>query len=115
MLDGTIMLTYIVKYGDWYIAFGKTVLGFLFGCVWALMGFLFAVWIPNRYVALIAPFVLYESMWVGLDKVVWLNPIRLLRGDDVGSYPLAAGVECVYIIVVSAVIMAGLVRRYRNG
>ena len=115
MLDGTIMLTYIVKYGDWYIAFGKTVLGFLFGCVWALMGFLFAVWIPNRYVALIAPFVLYESMWIGLDGIVWLNPIRLLRGDDVGSYPLAAGVECVYIIVVSAVIMAGLVRRYRNG
>ena len=115
LLDGTIMLTYIVKYGDWYIAIGKTVLGFLFGCVWALMGFLFAVWIPNRYVALIAPFVLYESMWIGLDGIVWLNPIRLLRGDDVGSYPLAAGVECVYIIVVSAVIMAGLVRRYRNG
>ena len=115
LLDGTIMLTYIVKYGDWYIAVGKTVLGFLFGCVWALMGFLFAVWIPNRYVALIAPFVLYESMWIGLDGIVWLNPIRLLRGDDVGSYPLAAGVECVYIIVVSNVIMAGLVRRYRNG
>ena len=75
LLDGTIMLTYIVKYGDWYIAVGKTVLGFLFGCVWALMGFLFAVWIPNRYVALIAPFVLYESMWIGLDGIVWLNPI----------------------------------------
>lgn len=115
LLDGTIMLTYIVKYGDWYIAVGKTVLGFLFGCVWALMGFLFAVWIPNRYVALIAPFVLYESMWIGLDGIVWLNPIRLLRGDDVGSYPLAAGVECVYIIAVSTVTMAGLVRRYRNG
>ena len=87
----------------------------LFGCAWALMGFMFAVWIPNRYVALIAPFVLYESMWIGLDRVVWLNPIRLLRGDDVGSYPLAAGMECVYIIAVSTVIMAGLVRRYRNG
>ena len=36
LLDGTIMLTYIVKYGDWYIAIGKTVLGFLFGCVWSL-------------------------------------------------------------------------------
>ena len=109
------MLTYLMKYGDWYIAAGKTVLGFLFGSVWALVGLLFAVWIPNRYVALIAPFVLYESMWIGLDGIVWLNPIRLLRGDDVGSYPLAAGVECVYIIIVSAVIMAGLVRRYRNG
>ncbi|MCI8744322.1 MAG: hypothetical protein HFI25_01435 [Lachnospiraceae bacterium] len=115
LLDGTIMLTYIIQYGDWYIAVGKTVLGFLFGCVWSLVGLLFAVWTPNRYVALIAPFVLYESMWIGLNGIPWLNPIRLLRGDDVGSYPLAAGVECVYILIVSAFIMAGLVRRYRNG
>ncbi|MDE7311877.1 MAG: hypothetical protein K2N87_09745 [Eubacterium sp.] len=115
MLDGIIILTYVLKYGDWYIAVGKTMLGFLFGCVWALMGFMFAVWIPNRYVALIAPFVLYESMWIGLDGIIWLNPIRLLRGDDVGSYPLAAAVECVYLLAVSALILAGLVRRYRNG
>lgn len=115
LLDGTIMLTYVVKYGDWYIAVGKTVLGFLFGCVWALIGLAFAVWTGNRYIALIAPFVLYESMWIGLNEVPWLNPIRLLRGDDVGSYPLAAGMECVYLVVVSAIIMAGLVRRYRNG
>lgn len=115
LLDGTIMLTYITKYGDWYIAVGKTVLGFLFGWVWALMGLAFAIWTANRYVALIAPFVLYESMWIGLNGVSWMNPIRLLRGDDVGSYPLAAGMEFVYLIIVSAVIMAGLVRRYRNG
>lgn len=115
LLDGTIMLAYVLKYGDWYIAAWKTMLGFLFGSVWALMGFAFAVWIPNRYVSLIAPFVLYESMWIGLDGIVWLNPIRLLRGDDVGSYLLAAGAECAYLLVVSAVIMAGIMRRYRNG
>ncbi len=33
-----------------------------------LLGFLFAVWIPNRYVALIAPVVLYESM---VDRTGW--------------------------------------------
>ena len=115
MIEGTVIFTYIMKYGDGYVAVGKTVLGFLFGCVWALVGFAFAVWIPNRYVALIAPFVLYESLWIALYQIIWLNPIFLLRGDDVGSYPLAAGVECVYIIAVSTVIMAGLVRRYRNG
>ncbi len=115
LLDGTILLSYVTTYGDWYIMVGKTILGFLFGCVWALVGFMFAVWIPNRYVALIAPFVLYESMWIGLDKIPRLNPVRLLRGDDVGSYPLAAGAECFYLLVVSAVIMAGLGRRYRDG
>ena len=79
------------------------------------MGFAFAVWTANRYVALIAPFVLYESLWIALDKMPYLNPIRLLRGEDVGSYSLAAGMECIYLIVVSAVILAGLMRRYRNG
>jgi len=115
MLEGMVMLIYITKYGDWCILAGKTVLGFLFGCVWALVGLAFAVWIPNRYVALIAPFVLYESMWLGLDKVPWLNPIRLLRGDDLDSYPLSAGIECIYLVIVSGVIIAGVVRRYRNG
>lgn len=115
MLQGMVMLTYIKKYGDWYIVVGKTVLGFLFGCVWALVGLAFAVWIPNRYVALIAPFVLYESMWLGLSEIPLLNPIRLLRGDDLNSYPLSAGMECIYLAVVSVIIIAGLVRRYRNG
>lgn len=115
LMQGSIILTYIMKYGDWYIVVGKTVLGFLFGCVWALVGLVFAVWIPNRYVALIAPFVLYESMWLGLSGIPLLNPIRLLRGDDVNSYPLAAGMECVYFGIVSVMIMIGLARRYRNG
>ena len=88
MIEGTVIFTYIMKYGDGYVAVGKTVLGFLFGCVWALVGFAFAVWIPNRYVALIAPFVLYESLWIALYQIIWLNPIFLLRGDDVGSLSL---------------------------
>lgn len=115
MLEGMVMLTYITKYGDWYIGVGKTVLGFLFGGIWALAGLAFAVWIPNKYVALIAPFVLYESMWLGLDKVPLLNPIRLYRGDDLNSYPLSAGMEILYLLVVSAIILSGMMRRHRNG
>lgn len=115
LLKGTILMHYVAKYGDWYVALGKIILGFLFGCVWSLVGLAFAVWIPNRYVSLIAPFALYESLWIAFYEVAWLNPIWLLRGDDVGSYPLAAGVECAYIMIVSAIIMAGLARRYRNG
>ncbi len=115
MLQGMVMLTYITKYGDWYIGVGKIVLGFLFGCICALAGLAFAVWIPNRYVALIAPFVLYESMWLGLNKIPLLNPICLYRRDSLNNYPLSAAMECVYLLAVSAVILAGLVRRHRNG
>lgn len=113
--QGTVMLTYITKYGDWYIVAGKVLLGFLFGCIWALVGLAFAVWIPNRYVALIAPFVLYESLWLGLENVPILNPIMLLRGDDLNSYPLSILMECVWLLAVSMIVLAGMRRRYRNG
>ncbi len=115
MLQGMVLLDYIIKYGDWYIAVGKTIIGFLFGGLLALVGLAFAVWIPNRYVALIAPFVLYESMWLGLEKLPLLNPMNLYRGESLGSYPLTVLMQCVYLAVAGFVIMAGLIRRYRNG
>lgn len=115
MLEGMILLAYITKYGDWYIGVGKTLIGFLFGCVWALVGLAFAVWIPNRYVALIAPFVLYESLWLSLAEVPLLNPISLYRGESLNSYPLTVAMECVYLVVVIPVIMAGIRRRHRDG
>ncbi len=115
MLQGMVLLDYITKYGDWYIGVGKIIIGFLFGCLLALVGLAFAVWIPNRYVALIAPFVLYESLWLGLERVPLLNPISLYRGESLNSYPLTVVMQCVYLVAVSFVIMAGLIRRYRNG
>ena len=61
LMAGTALMFYIENYGEWYIFLWKVILGFLFGCIWALAGLAFAVWLPNKYVALIAPFVLYEA------------------------------------------------------
>ncbi len=104
-----------LNYGEWYIFLWKVILGFLFGCIWALAGLAFAVWLPNKYVALIAPFVLYEAMWLALGKIPVLNPIYLMRGDDLNNYPLSGFMECIYILLASFVVMWGLKRRYRNG
>lgn len=113
MLDLAIEFTYIESYGDGFIFVWKVILTFLFGCIWALAGLAFAVWIPNKYVSLIAPFVLYESMWVGFYNLPLLNPIWLRRGLD--NYPLSAFMECVYILLAAAVVLWGLKRRFRNG
>lgn len=112
--QGTVMLTYIREYGDWYIVVGKVLLGFLFGCIWSLVGLAFAAWVLNRYVALIAPFVLYESLWLGLEKIPLLNPIRLLRGDDLNSYPLSIAMESLWLLAVCVIVLVGLNRRCRN-
>ena len=114
-MAGKALIFYIEHYGEWYIFLWKVILGFLFGCIWALAGLAFAVWLPNKYVALIAPFVLYEAMWLVLGKISVLNPIYLMRGDDLNNYPLSGFMECVYVLLISLVVMWGLKRRYRNG
>ena len=115
LMAGTALMFYIESYGEWYIFLWKVILGFLFGCIWALAGLAFAVWLPNKYVALIAPFVLYEAMWLALGKISVLNPVYLMRGDDLNNYPLSGLMECIYILLVSFAVMWGLERRYRNG
>ena len=117
LLDGTVVYYYIEHYGEWYIFAGKVLLGFLFGCMWALAGLAFAVWMPNKYVALIGPFVLYEAMWLslGTGRLMVLNPIYMWRGNDLNSYPLSVLMECIYILLAAAAVMLGLKRRCRNG
>ena len=115
LMAGTAMMSYIESYGDWYIFLWKVILGFLFGCIWALAGLAFAVWLPNKYVSLIAPFVLYEAMWLALGNVPILNPIYLMRGDDLNNYLLSGIMECIYILLAASVVMWELKRRYRNG
>ena len=109
LLEGSKIIEGIVKYGDWYVIAGKTLMGFLFGALWALVGFAFAVWIPNRYVGLLAPFVLYEALWMFLGFVPY-NPGFLVSGGNVdhGNFPLAAFIDAVYIGVTVAVIYRGL-------
>lgn len=114
-MAGTALAFYIENYGEWYIFLWKVILGFLFGCIWALAGLAFSVWLLNKYVALIAPFVLYEAMWLALGKIPALNPIYLLRGDDLNNYSLSGLMEGMYILLASFAVMWGLKRRYRNG
>lgn len=108
---GTKMQYYLENYGDGYILIGKVLLGFLFGVLWALVGMAFSVWFCNRYVSLIAPFILYEVMWLLLYHYPVLNPIYLIRGDDLNSYPLSGIMEILYIIIAAVVIWIGLKRR----
>lgn len=89
----------------------KVLLGFLFGAAWALAGLAFAVWMPNKYVSLIAPFVLYQSLYILMPN--FLNPALLVRGDDVGHL-LSAVLECVWILIAAAAVMAGFRRRCRD-
>jgi hypothetical protein len=112
-MEGTKMVYYLQQYGDWYVLCSKVLLGFLFGAMFALVSLAFAVWSLNRYVAMIAPFILYEAMWVMLYEVRFLNPIYLVRGDDLNSYPLSMLMELMYIVLAAVVVWFGLKKRVK--
>lgn len=112
--QGTQMQYYLEYYGDWYILIGKVLLGFLFGALWALIGMALSVWFCNRYISIVAPFIIYEAMWLLLYNYRFLNPIFLIRGDSLNSYPLSGAMEIIYIVIAIFAICLGLMRRIRN-
>ncbi len=57
----------------------RVLFGFLFGCVWAMVGLAISTLVVNRYITYVAPFVIYQAGWF-LLKPNW-NPVKLLRGD----------------------------------
>lgn len=57
----------------------RVLFGFLFGCVWAMVGLAISTLVVNRYITYVAPFVIYQAGWF-LIKGNW-NPVKLLRGD----------------------------------
>jgi hypothetical protein len=58
----------------------RVVFGFLFGCVWSLIGLFISTIMTNKYVTYIAPFVLYQMLWFVLSETKW-NPVYQWRGD----------------------------------
>lgn len=60
---------------------GRLLLAALFGALWALVGLAISTVLTNRYVTLVAPFILYQVLWYLLSESP-INPVYLLRGDD---------------------------------
>ncbi len=59
----------------------RVLFGFLFGCVWSLIGLFTSTILTNKYVTYIAPFVLYQMLWFVLSDSMW-NPVYMFRGDS---------------------------------
>lgn len=68
--------------GTWmYVV--RVLLAMVFGATWAVFGLFVSTVIPNRYVTLIAPFVIYQALWAMLPESKW-NPLYQLRADFQG-------------------------------
>ena len=59
----------------------RILIAFLFGCVWSLVGLAVSAFVPNRYVTLVFPFVLYQFLWFLFNELPF-NPVYMFRGDS---------------------------------
>lgn len=82
----------------------KIYLGFLFGVFWALIGFLSSFLIRNKYAPFLIPFILNQFFWVIFKKYPKINPIFLVRGEDLDSYGGSALILTVYCMVIALMI-----------
>lgn len=114
LYEGSQVGIFIEQHGIVATLAAKLILGFLFGSLWALTGYCVSCFIINKYVALLCPFVIYQFMWILLFKVPLLNPIFLMKGDDLDSYYLSGIMLIIYNIFICVVIMGRLKRIIEN-
>lgn len=110
---------YVTVGGGILVMTAKLLLAFLFGAVWSLLGLLISTIVSNRYVTIIAPFVIYQALWILMPPQ--LNPLIFLRGDlgatngFIGSYWFVVLMQCLVIAFFSAAISYRIKRKVLNG
>lgn len=83
--------------GIFFIAY-RVLFAFLFGCLWASVGFCISTIVVNRYVTFVAPFVLYQILWTLIENASF-NPAYALRGDYASSSLCLISYQLIQIIV----------------
>ena len=111
---GTHIELFVEQYGIVITLIVKVLLGFLVGALWALVGYCVSLFVLNKYMALVCPFVIYQFMWIILFKFPLFNPIFLMRGDDLDSYLVSGVMLIIYISLVCIMIMNKLNRRIQD-
>ncbi len=74
--------------GEWAVYLLKGLLMVLFGILWAEVTLFLSLFVKNKYIAFVLPYILYELVWI-LFPVNNLNPVALIRSDaSVDGLPL---------------------------
>lgn len=99
----------LMKYHGILFVMLKVLLAFLFGAVWALIGLTISVFLTNLYITYIAPFTLYQILWLLLEGSAF-NPVYLLRGDSnfIPSFEFILIYQVVIIIVCCMISCMGI-------
>lgn len=111
LFEGMHVRKTILKLGLPAVLCIKVCLGGLFGIFWSLIGFLSGMIVKNKYAPYLIPFILNQFFWMLFSKMPKLNPVYLVRGEDLDSYGGSAGILLIYCMV--AVLLNVLVFKRR--
>ena len=104
-----------VNYGAGAVYFLRGVLLVLFGILWAEVTLLLSLFVKNKYIAFVLPFVLFELIWI-LFPFRDINPVFMIRSDLTADESLIfpCAVFLLYIVSVIVGIYFVFRRQFRN-
>lgn len=115
VFDETVYADMQYVWGGLLLALMLMTLAFLFGAIWSDVGLLVSVLLPNKYLALAAPFALYFSIhliFYRVGSLLVLSPVNMLMPDTTFIpftwYPLLY--EAVLLGVI-CILFSGLIKR----
>lgn len=105
-------MDFIIPYHGLFFYWGRLVLSILFGALWALVALVISTFLTNRYVTMVAPFVLYQALWYVLSETP-INPVYLIRADDarIPSLGFVVAYQFVLIAICSFLAYSGIKKK----
>lgn len=121
IMEDEIWGSILYVWGGYLVICLKGILIVLFGILWAELSLMISLFVRNRYIAFVLPFIVFELCWL-LDPSngslrTW-NPLYMLRSEFlVTEAPLVKPfvVFTLYILMVSVVCAVTFKRQVKNG
>ena len=116
IMEDMIWGSVLYVWDGYFVVFLKGILMVLFGILWAEVSLLISLFVRNKYVAFVLPFIVFELCWLldpGGGALRILNPLYMIGSDfDAGTEPLILPflLFMLYILIVS-VLCGGIFRK----
>ncbi len=100
-----------LAYGEWAVYVLRGLLMALFGILWAEVTLLLSLFVRNKYIAFVLPFVLFQLIWIIVPNSV--NPVLLIRSDAAAD-EAALGWSFFLFVLYSALVIIGIYFVFRR-
>lgn len=118
-MDTQIWKDVVFIWDGYFVILLKGILLVMFGVLWAELSLLVSMFVKNRYIAFVIPYLLYQLCWlldIGGEKYRGLNPVYMIDSNAQASemsiaQPFAVFVMYIIIVCIACIfVFRGLVK-----